>query len=247
MRTLIFSLIVLASLGLGQTKLEGEAAEQAWQKVEFLSTKGGRTATTTPPTIRGAIIVPTPTVNEYGENVSVIVSASGTYVVQGVRCNGNSEPLGAHSVDFRSSGEYVVIQVVDTGLLRRAAPGMSQFCSVNLFKVDGELSQLTIGLSGYEQRDLPVRVEQDGFTPVGEYYLEVSGKIGTNVSIAVGQYTMGRILPGVGQGKYLFVFPKEAYLPQGNITTLTVCEDGGCSTGLFRRRAQSTVTSGGKG
>ena len=249
MKVSIYFFFLATSLAFGQLEvtrvdLEPQDAALAWQIVESQVPDAGQKSLNSIAQIKGATLVREPAVNGWGEKVWLTFSATGTYLLQAVTCNGSPTWFVASAWTI-PDGMVAHLLIVDTEALRSAIPFYDSVCAVNAFRLDGssvEMLHVTLG----SEPQQPLTVYGESISGDGEYELHVSAnsiysKVAT---ISVGRGALASGFQLTPDGNLLLKFPAGSYLPEPGLSTLTICQDGACTSQTFVRRVPFPSPSG---
>lgn len=240
----LIALFILASLlAFGQQKpvpLTPEQSSAAWAQVGP-SAKMVYRATSGMPAINGGALVTERQVNEYGERIWLIYSLPGTYLIQGVTCQGAPSDLGGF--EYQGPALFMPVLTLDTNRRFEALPFAPNICFINTFRLSGgRVEQLGI-LVGSRPTIPPVRVMAEAVNGRGEYFLTLSG-VSLEATIAVGKSAISLQKEQLPDGSVRVVFPAGIWIPPAGPTTLTICRFGSCETQVFERRVEVPIPKG---
>jgi len=242
-------IVISASLAIGQQanrnikKLDSRSLAHAWASVGR-----GQLPVNTPSITGGGLVVESGVNGSGGRTVLLTMSQHGTYLFQGVRCDGDFEDLGG--VDWQE-GPLVpqTLTILDLLSKNRATPFAGSICSVDVVRYNGgriERDSVSVADVFWQQSPPEFHVTNESISG-SKYVVSISSVALSEDTIAIlGQQLMTTEILRTPVGTTFIAFPDE-YGPAGP-STLTICQKGTCRTITYQRQVfGSPSTGGGKG
>jgi hypothetical protein len=235
--------IFLPVFGFGQhRKLTASEARRALDTVQ-IQTSGIHVVP-----IQGAMLVREASVNNQGDSVWLSFTLSGDYVMRAITTSCDVLRLGEANWQVSSDTGPINALVLDTKALMQASPFFPTLTSVEVFRIaNGQVEQLSVNL-GYDPGATPPTVVGSGVNQNGELFVTLRGNISNGATIGIGRNAIATQITGSPTGEIFAIFPQSAYIPGPGLTTLTVCQDGMCTSTIFELKTTVPQTgSTGKG
>jgi len=243
MRTFLIFCISFSFLALGGQKVEKldrQAAEQAWMAV-------GSLPDNTPDLKNGGIVVERE-LNGTGRRVWFVTEESGTYLFRGKTCDGGEMRLGELYWEVQP-GYDLSVWFLDTNAMGMAASFAPQVCVIEVIRLDkGRIERISVEINPWQPPTGPkLQFGSEGMNLEGRYYVSVAQPLAPGAVAILGRNIIGEV-KATPFGSVI-TFPAGIYLPPMGPTTLTICQEGQCSSVVYERKTalEPPPYSGGKG